>query len=139
MNTRQRTRTPWQPWLIAWLGAAVLGVANGVARATLYEKQLGAGRAHYISTATLLLLLSAYVRWLSCVWPIPSSAGALRIGGVWTGLTIVFEFGFGRFVAHDSWSALLAQYNVARGKVWALIPVWMSLGPAVLRMRLDST
>jgi hypothetical protein len=137
MNTSRRTRTPWQPWLIAWVGAAGLGVANGVARATLYEKQIGASRAHYVSTATLLFLLSAYIRWLSSVWPIPSRAGALRIGGFWSGLTIAFEFGFGRFVAHESWSALLEQYNVAHGKVWALIPIWMALGPSVLRRRLN--
>jgi hypothetical protein len=128
-----RRRTPWQPWLIAWLGAAVLGVANGVARATLYEKRIGAGQAHYVSTATLLLLLTVYMRWLSAVWPISSRAGALRIGGFWSGLTIAFEFGFGRSVAHESWSTLLRQNNFARGKVWALVPLWMAVGPAVLR------
>jgi hypothetical protein len=130
INTRRRT--PWLPWIIAWVGAAVLGVANGVARATLYEKRIGASRAHYVSTAALLLLLTTYVRWLSSVWPVPSRAAALRIGGFWSGLTIAFEFGFGRFVARESWSALLGQYNFARGKVWALIPLWMAVGPAVL-------
>ena len=45
------------------------------------------------------------------------------------------EFGFGRFVARDSWSVLLDQYHLARGKVWALIPVWMAIRLAVLRTR----
>lgn len=135
MNRSRHARSPWRAWLIGWLGAAALGVANGVARATLYEQKIGAGPAHYISTATLLLLLSAYIRWLSSIWPIPSRAGALRIGGLWSGLTIAFEFGFGRFVAHESWSTLLAQYNLARGKFWALIPLWMATGPAVMRNR----
>jgi len=130
-------QTRWWPWLIAWVGAAVLGVANGVARATLYERRIGPWRAHYVSTATLLLLLSAYIRALSSAWPIASRGDALRIGGAWCALTIAFEFGFGRFVARDSWSALLDQYNVAQGKVWALIPLWMAIGPAVLRKRLD--
>jgi len=135
MNRSRRVRSPWRAWLIGWLGAAVLGVANGVARATLYEQKIGTGGAHYVSTATLLLLLSAYIRWLSSLWPIPSRSGALRIGGLWCGLTIAFEFGFGRVVAHESWSALLAQYNLRRGKVWALIPMWMAMGPAVMRNR----
>jgi hypothetical protein len=129
-------RTPWRQWLIAWLGAAVLGVANGAGRTALYEGRLGPGRAHYVSTLSLLLLLSAYIRWLGSVWPIPSRGGALKIGAAWSGLTIAFEFGFGRMVAHEPWSVLLEQYNLARGKVWALVPAWMAVGPMVLRRAL---
>jgi hypothetical protein len=114
----------------------VLGVINGAARAALYEPGIGPRRAHYVSTATLLLLLSVYVRWLTSVWPIPSRVAAFRIGGAWCGLTIAFEFGFGRVVAHESWSALLDQYSLARGKVWVLVPTWMAIGPAVLRVRI---
>jgi hypothetical protein len=121
------------PWLIAWVGAAVLGVANGVARVALYEKRIGPRRAHYLSTATLVLLLGAYIRALASVWPIPSRGAALSVGCAWSALTIAFEFGFGRFVAHETWSALFEQYNLARGKVWVVIPVWMAIGPAVLR------
>ncbi len=135
MNRSRRTCTPWRMWLIAWVGAAVLGVINGATRVALYEQRIGARQAHYLSTMTLLLLLSAYIRVLSSLWPIPSSAAGLRIGAVWTGLTVAFEFGFGRFVAHDSWSALLEQYNFAHGQVWALVPAWLALGPAVLRVR----
>ena len=129
----RRKRTPWRQWLIAWMGAAFLGVANGAARAALYERRIGPRRAHYVSTLSLVLLLSAYIRLLGSVWPIPSRVEALRIGVAWSGLTIAFEFGFGRFVAHEPWSVLLEQYNLARGKVWALVPAWMAIGPMMLR------
>ena len=129
------TRTRWRLWLIAWVGAAVLGVANGIVRGALYEERIGLSRAHYVSTATLLLLLGAYMRWLSSIWPIPSRLDALRIGGACSGLTAMFEFGFGHFVAHDTWSSLLDQYNLARGRVWVLVPIWMAIGPVVVRMR----
>ena len=135
MHTLRGTRTRWWRWLIAWVGAAVLGVANGIARGALYENRIGPSRAHYVSTATLLLLLGAYMRWLSSIWPVPSSREALRIGGAWSGLTIAFEFGFGHFVAHEPWSALLDQYNLARGRIWVLVPVWMAIGPAVVGTR----
>ncbi len=138
MNRSQRTHTPWLAWVVAWMGAAVLGVTNGVTRTALYERRIGARQAHYVSTAALLLLLSAYIRMVSSVWPIPSRAAGLTIGAVWSGLTMAFEFGFGRLVAHDSWSALLEQYNFAHGKVWALVPAWMAMGPAVLRVRRKS-
>lgn len=136
MHGNRHIRTPWRPWLIAWVGTAVLGVANGAARAALYEEKIGTGRAHYASTATLVLLLSAYMRALESAWPIPSRRAALGIGCAWSGLTVAFEFGFGHFVAHDTWSALLDQYNLARGKIWLVIPVWMTIGPAVLRTSL---
>ena len=33
-----------QRWLVAWLGAIVVGVANGVARRVLYEDRIGSSR-----------------------------------------------------------------------------------------------
>ena len=36
------------------------------------------------------------------------------MGTGWLALTVVFEFGFGRLVAKQSWDELLADYNVAR-------------------------
>ena len=135
MHMVRGTRTRWQLWLIAWIGAAVVGVANGIARGVLYEKRIGLRRAHFVSTATLLLLLGAYMRWLSSIWPIASRLDALRIGGAWSALTVAFEFGFGHYVAHDTWSALLDQYNLARGRVWVLVPVWIAIGPLGVGMR----
>ena len=35
---------------------------------------------------------------------------------MWLGLTLAFEFGFGRLVAKQSWEQLLADYNVAAGR-----------------------
>ena len=133
MHTNRRG--PWRPWLIAWLGAAALGVANGVARGALYERRIGSRPAHFLSTAALLVLLGAYMRVVSRAWPIPSRRDALQIGLVWAGLTIAFEFGLGRLVAHEPWSELLEQYNIVRGRVWVLIPAWVAIGPVVIRAR----
>ena len=41
-------------WAAAWLGAAALGVANGVARDTPSGRLVGERAAHHVSTATLL-------------------------------------------------------------------------------------
>lgn len=48
---------------LGWIGASVVGVANGVSRETLYADAVGDETAHLISTGTLLALLSGYV-WL---------------------------------------------------------------------------
>lgn len=123
----------WAPWLAGWLGATVIGVANGIARRALYEERTGPVAAHYLSTAVLLVLLGGYMALLVRRWPIPTGRMALLIGGVWAVMTVGFEFGLGRLVVGDSWAKLFEQYEFWRGKVWILVPIWIALGPALIR------
>jgi hypothetical protein len=126
--------------LAGWLGAAVIGVINGVARRALYEDRVGLQAAHYLSTATLLVLLGGYMALLARRWPIATRRTALLVGSVWSALTVGFEFGLGRFVVGDSWAKLFEQYEVWRGNVWILVPAWIALGPLVIRgLRRNST
>jgi hypothetical protein len=113
----------------------LIGVANGIARGALYESTVGTRRAQYISTAALLMLLTAYMTLLSRRWPLPTRRTAMLIGIVWSALTIAFEFGLGRLVVGDSWSKLLDQYAFWRGNAWIAVPVWIAAGPSVLRRR----
>jgi hypothetical protein len=43
------------------------------------------------------------------------------------------EFGFGRYVAGDSWATLLHAYNLADGRVWAAVPLFTVVGPEGIR------
>jgi succinate dehydrogenase/fumarate reductase cytochrome b subunit len=43
-------------------------------------------------------------------------------------LTLLFEFSFGRYQG-QSWNAMLAEYNLLKGKLWALVPLWILLAP----------
>ena len=106
-----------RPWLLAWLGLPVLGIANGVIRDATYKQVLSEPAAHQLSTATLLMVMTAYIWTLERRWPIPTSRSALGIGGSWALLTILFELGFGHYVVGDSWSSLLQAYNLADGRV----------------------
>src|SRR3712207_1716407 len=72
-------------WMQAWLGGAVIGVANGVVRQATYA----------------------------------------AIGAGWIGLTVAFEFGFGRLVAGQSWEELLADYDVSEGRTWPFVLAWI--------------
>jgi hypothetical protein len=53
--------------------------------------------------------------------------------GARAALAVAFEFGFGRYVAHESWEHLLRDYDLTRGRVWALVPAWLTVGPLVVR------
>ena len=126
-------RSALRPWLAAWFGGSVLGIVNGAAREALYKDRVGTEAAHYISTATLIALLSIYMARLQRRWPIPSGREAAQIGASWVALTIGFEFGFGRYVAGQSWGELRDQYDITDGKVWILVPLFMAVAPSVLR------
>jgi hypothetical protein len=120
-------------WMAAWLGAMTLGVANAAVRELVYADRVGELAVHQLSTATLLAALAYYIWLLDQRWPVPTTRTALAIGGWWAVLTVLFEFGLGRFALGSSWSELLANYDLADGRIWVLVPVWMALEPAVLQ------
>ena len=121
------------PWIIAWLGGPVIGIANGVTRELVYKDAVGDLTAHQISTATAIGLFAGYFWLLERRYPLADDRAALRVGAAWLGLTIVFEFGFGRAVDGKTWSELLADYDLSRGRVWTLVLAWLLLGPAIVR------
>jgi len=121
-------------WLLAWVGASVLGVANGVGREKIYAGAVGDDTAHVISTGTLLGLLAGYVWLLQRRWPLSDRRETLSVGAAWAAMTVAFEFGFGHWVDGDSWSELLENYDVAAGKVWILIPAAMAAAPELARL-----
>ena len=120
-------------WILAWVGAPVLGVANGAARETLYTDAVGEDTANAISTGTLLAMLGGYVWLLHRRWPLGSRREALSVGAAWAAMTVAFEFAFGHWVAGDPWSELLENYDVTAGRAWALVPAAMFAGPELAR------
>ena len=38
----------------------------------------------------------------------------------------------GRFVSGLSWREMLAEYDLASGRLWALVPLWIAVAPYVL-------
>jgi hypothetical protein len=124
-------------WIAAWLGATALGVTNAAVRELVYADRVGELAAHQISTVTLLAVLAYYTWLVDQCWPVATTRTALAIGGIWAALTILFEFGLGHYVLGSSWSDLLANYNLANGRIWVLVPLAMAFGPAALhRLRL---
>ena len=122
----------WRAWFIAWLGGSVLGIVNGVVR-EVYKDEVGDRTAHYISTATLIVLLALYFWILDRRWPLPTFPDALLIGLAWALLTASFDFGFGHYVDRKPWSELAGDYDLGAGRVWILVLAWVALGPSTVR------
>jgi hypothetical protein len=120
-------------WTLGWFGAAAVAVANGGLRDLVYAPITGELAARQLSTVSLLMLLAAYLWWLNRRRPLPTTPTALRVGAAWTTTTLLFEFGLGHFVEHKAWSTLLADYDLTSGRIWVLVPLWVAIGPAVIR------
>lgn len=119
--------------MVAWLGGAGIGVANGILREVAYARAVGDRTAHQISGVTAVAGFAAYFGWLQRRWPLRTDRDALRVGGAWLVATVVFEFGFGRLVARQSWQDLLRDYDVRAGRTWPFVLTWLGVGPAVVR------
>jgi len=57
---------------------------------------------------------------------------ALVIGLGWLLGAIAFEFGFGHYVDGVSWSRLLSDYDITRGRLLLLVWLAVGAGPYVL-------
>lgn len=120
-------------WIMAWIGGAALFAANGTIREVVYKNAVGESTSRQLSTASGLTLLTIYFVVLDRRWPIPTHRDAIQIGATWAVLTLLLEFGLGRYVESKSWSELLEDYNIAAGRLWILVPVWTAMGPSLIR------
>lgn len=121
-------------WKYFWFWIPMIGiaVANGLLREVWYGRRLGELRAHQISTLSAVVLLGLYMWLVLRLFPPASAAQAAKVGLLWLGLTVAFEFLFGHFVAGHSWSRLLQDYNLLAGRVWVLVLVWLAAAPVLL-------
>jgi len=119
-------------YLLVWFLLAIVAIANGIVRQSTYGKSVSDLAAHQISTITAILASGAVVWFVNRFWPIEAASQARAIGFSWLVLTIVFEFGFGHYVAGHSWNTLLADYNLLKGRVWPLFLVWVTVMPFVI-------
>lgn len=115
-------------YLFAWLPMLLLAVGNGIFREAILKKKMTTEKAHQVSTLLLVGLLVSYmIFFLRTCSPLTLSS-AITIGAGWMLLTLLFEFGFGRYRG-IGWQTMFAEYNLLEGKLWALVPVSLLLTP----------
>lgn len=109
----------------------LIAIANGALREASYGKYMSELQAHQISTLSGLLLFSAYIWVVIRTWRPDTSEQAITVGLIWLGLTVVFEFLFGHYVAGQPLSKLLYDYNVFAGRVWVVVLIWVTVAPYI--------
>lgn len=116
-------------YILAWFPMLLIAILNGTLREA-YKPFTGNLTAHQLSTVTLIIFFSFYIYYVTNKIPLTSGLQALAIGMIWVILTLAFEFGFGRFRG-NSWSTLLEDYNLLKGRIWVLIPLWVLIAPYI--------
>lgn len=118
-------------YLLAWLPMVPIAVANGALREALLLPRFGEPLARQLSTVLLIALFALYIGLVFRRRPLASERQAIAVGAVWLALTLAFEFALGRFVSGLSWGEILAEYDLAAGRLWVLVPAWVALSPYV--------
>ncbi|MEZ5628115.1 MAG: hypothetical protein R3E34_11395 [Rhodocyclaceae bacterium] len=131
------TASPTRPaglggWVAAWLPMVAIAIANGAAREAWLLVPLGETAAHQVSTLSAIALFGGYIWWVMPRLRPASLRQAAGIGGLWLAMTLAFEFLFGHFVAGQSWAALMDNYDLAAGRLWPLIPLWVAVAPPLV-------
>ena len=116
-------------YLNAWFVMLVVAFINGVLRDFTYGKYLPELPANQLSCLTGIVLLGVVMFFFVRRWPPASARQALYIGLFWMMLTVAFEFLFFHYAAGHPWPELLANYDIAGGRLWPLILLWVAFGP----------
>jgi hypothetical protein len=108
----------------------LIAVLNGAARDLWYKKHVGELLGHQISTVLLIICFGFYISFVVNKLSPDSGRHAIYIGLLWLLLTLIFEFGFG-LIRGYSWTKLLGEYNILKGRIWILVPIWTTIAPYV--------
>ncbi|HEY8104977.1 MAG TPA: hypothetical protein VIE46_02655 [Gemmatimonadales bacterium] len=116
--------------LVIWVALLVVAVLNGGFREGVLTPRMSETVAHGASSimlsAAILIVTAIAIPWIRPAVP----RDAIAIGLGWLGLTLAFEFGFGRLRGR-SWPELLVDYNVLRGRIWVLVLMATAVAPYV--------
>ncbi len=115
-------------YVLCWFPMILIAVMNGAARDLWYKKLTGELAAHQLSTISLIILLGIYIWYVAGRFPFTNSREAIITGFTWLVLTLGFEFGLG-FYRGASWSKMLADYDILKGRIWVLVPIWTVIAP----------
>ena len=116
--------------LAVWCLLVVLAVLNGGVRDAWLSPRLGDPIGRGISTLTLCALI-LLATWATIGWIGPATRReAFGIGAMWLALTLAFEFGVGHYGFGKPWRELLADYNLARGRIWVAVLIVTLFAPS---------
>ncbi len=117
--------------VLAWFLLLIAAITNGIIRQAFFIPRMSELHAHQLSTLTGIILFGVIVWFLHRTWPLATGAQAWAVGFIWLAMTLAFEFLFFHYVGGKPWDVLLEDYNIMHGRVWMLIPLWVTIAPYI--------
>ena len=115
--------------IAVWLAILVCAVANGGLREAVLVPAFGKTIASLVSgvllSAIVIAIAVVAVPWLGA----RTTSECVYVGFLWLGLTLAFEFGFGRLVQHRPWQQLFQAYTFREGNLWPVVLVVTLIAP----------
>jgi len=117
--------------LVVWLLIVAAESAQGALRALLVSPETEFAVRQLSVFAGALVIFA--ITWVCLRWMRLRTAGeALGVGGLWVGLTLLFEVGLGRLMGLG-WDRILADYDLVHGGLMPLGLLAMALTPWLVR------
>lgn len=121
----------WPRILTTWVLLAIAMSLNGIFRETVLKRAMASAAADVVSAvlgaAIILLVTRPMFRSLRGS---PDRVFAMT-SVVLVVLTVVFEFAVGRYVDHKSWTELIGNYAIWRGRLWPILLALVALTPFI--------
>ena len=111
-----------------WLLQLACAVGLGAGRQLVLAPLIGDMAARAVGTLALCLAIIFLARRFVGRHR-PSPAARLGVGVMWCALTLAFEFLAGHYLFGASWETLFADWNMAQGHLWPLVPAATLLAP----------
>jgi hypothetical protein len=119
--------------VLVWLALLVFAVVNGFFRQRVLEPQLGEELAHILSTATLCGAVFVAAVFFVGFPPRPATLRDLFLVGLgWATATALTEVVLGRVAGRRSARDLFADYDLTRGRLFALVLLGEIAAPPVV-------
>lgn len=137
MSENETEKFPFWSALGIWFLLSLIAIVNGAIRNFLITPYVGEYAGHFISTITFIIFMFVVV-WVYLVKTKINSENILfKIGALWIGITIIFEFIFGYLVMGHTMEKLLNDYNIIKGRVWILVLFATFFSPIIVGKMLN--
>lgn len=113
----------------SWVLIAIAMIANGIFREVAIKPLLGNTAAEIISAVLGIAIIVIMTRYLLHPLAGKRASQLVRASATLLILTVSFEFLFGHYIDHKSWSELVANYAIWQGRLWLIVLMTLAFTP----------